>query len=208
MKIDNEFMTARRSGHHENRYGDPLNPYEKDRARIIHSASFRRLQAKTNLLGIAEGDFHRTRLTHSLEVFQISRTIVRAIEKKLKNYPQELIDKTGQNDGQLDIDCVKSILPPLELIEAVSLIHDIGHPPFGHAGERALDFLMRHNGDDWGFEGNGQSLRLVTWLESNLHQDGKNFGLDLTRRTLLGSLKYPAPYSKVCNLDSQRDNLA
>jgi len=82
-------------------------------------------------------------------------------------------------------------LPPLELIEAVAFSHDLGHPPFGHGGETALNYMMREHG---GFEGNGQALRLLSRLEP--HREG--FGLDLTRRTLLGILKYPVAYERLC----------
>nr|CAA9280873.1 dNTP triphosphohydrolase, broad substrate specificity [uncultured Armatimonadetes bacterium] len=150
---------------------DTRSPYERDRARLIHSAAFRRLQAKTQVLGIAEGDFHRTRLTHSMEVAQIARGLVLQLEA------------TGGADG--------ADLPSQELIESVAFAHDLGHPPFGHGGEVALNYAMR--GDAGGFEGNGQSLRLLARLES--YEDPG--GLDLTRRTLLGILKYPRPYAEL-----------
>jgi dGTPase len=147
--------------------------FERDRARITHCSSFRKLQAKTQVLGIGEGDFHRTRLTHSLEVAQIGRGIVAVLHRKYKQ------DKE-----------IYRWLPGANCIESICLAHDLGHPPFGHAGERTLDFFMQSHG---GFEGNGQTLRIITKLES--HTEGE--GLCLTRRTLLGVLKYPAPYSDV-----------
>jgi len=143
-------------------------PYDRDRARILHSFAFRRLQAKTQVLGIREGDYHRTRLTHSMEVSQIARGLVISFQSHPK---------------------VANLSDP-DLIEAISLAHDLGHPPFGHAGEVALHSELRQHG---GFESNAQTLRLLTKLTSR-HPD---YGLDLTRRTLLGVLKYPAPYSKV-----------
>jgi len=152
------------------RFADQRDDYERDRARVIHSSAFRRLQAKTQILGVLDGDFHRTRLTHSMEVAQIGRGIVLNLEKK---YPE-----------------MKSLLPRLELIETAGLAHDLGHPPFGHGGETALNFAMCDYG---GFEGNGQTLRILTKLESHTPEHG----LDLTRRTLLGVLKYPAPYSSL-----------
>lgn len=138
--------------------------FSRDRARIIHSAAFRRLQAKTQVLGIGEGDFHRTRLTHSMEVAQISQGIVRSLRAAEGLWAEWL--------------------PAQDLIEAIALAHDLGHPPFGHAGEAALNYAMRGSG---GFEANGQTLRLVARLEA--HTDGH--GLDLTRRCVLGLIKYP-----------------
>jgi dGTPase len=129
------------------------------------------------LIGITESDFHRTRLTHSLEVAQISRGIVYQLLHKLDR------SHRGATDA----------LPDIAVIETICFGHDLGHPPFGHSGEIALNFVMRDNG---GFEGNGQSLRLLSHLE--LHTQG--FGLDLTRRVLLGILKYPVPYSRVRQL--------
>lgn len=168
--LDSEVWQARRSGAELARPMDIRDAYDRDRARLIHSAAFRRLQAKTQVLGISEGDFHRTRLTHSMEVAQISRSLTRFIAR----IKPEL----------------EYALPPLELVEAIALGHDLGHPPFGHGGEVALNSMMWRHG---GFEANGQTLRILARLEA--HTAG--FGLDLTRRMLLGILKYPAPYSKV-----------
>lgn len=149
---------------------DTRDEYEHDRSRVIHSAGFRRLQGKTQVLGISEGDFHRTRLTHSMEVAQIGRGIVQDLKSRYRTE-------------------VTKVLPPENLIETQCLIHDFGHPPFGHAGERELNECMLEWG---GFEGNGQTLRLVARLEPHTPQKG----LNLTRRTLLGVLKYPVAYSK------------
>lgn len=170
-------LTDRRSDVDFNRTGDVRNPYERDRARIIHSAAFRRLQAKTQILGIGDGDFHRTRLTHSMEVSQICRGLIHFF-----------------NENPAFSDDMQSTLPPVELIEAIGLSHDIGHPPFGHGGECVLNYFMRNDG---GFEANGQTLRLLSKLEA--HTD--HCGLDLTRRLLLGILKYPVKYSNVSRLD-------
>jgi dGTPase len=164
-----EQWEARRSGDKSIRPGDHRQPSEKDLARLIHSAAFRRLQAKTQVLGIGEGDFHRTRLTHSMEAAQIGRGVVRNLEYRL-----------GEKD----------YLPDHDLVVTICLAHDLGHPPFGHGGEIALNYMMREHG---GFEGNGQTLRLLTKLEA--FEDG--YGLDFTRRALLGILKYPAKYSRV-----------
>ena len=165
---------ARRSGSELRRpHGEFREAYSRDRARVIHSAAFRRLQAKTQVLGIGEGDFHRTRLTHSMEAAQIARGIVRALQaNKSTDQPWAVW------------------LPSPNLVETIALAHDLGHPPFGHGGEIALNYAMRNAG---GFEGNGQTLRLLARTEAHT----EDFGLDLTRRSLLGVLKYPVPYEDV-----------
>jgi dGTPase len=162
----------RRSGTNAARVNDWRSWHERDRGRIIHSGAFRRLQTKTQVLGMGGSDFHRTRLTHSMETAQIAQGIAARLAAEAAT-PE----------------AARSVLPPPSLIEAVALAHDLGHPPFGHGGETALNWCMRHDG---GFEGNGQTLRVVTRLEA--HTD--HFGLDLARRTLLGVLKYPRPYSQ------------
>lgn len=147
--------------------------YHRDRARIIHSAAFRRLQSKTQVLGLGENDFYRTRLTHTMEVFQIASGLLEALREK---YSQDKI--------------LLNWLPQNYLLESICLAHDIGHPPFGHGGEVALNFLMRDNG---GFEGNAQTLRIV----SKLGEYSPSHGFDLTRRTMLGLVKYPAFFSQL-----------
>jgi dGTPase len=167
------------------RDGDHRNAYQRDKARILHSAAFRRLQAKTQVLGVGMSDFYRTRLTHSLEASQIGQGIAAQLRTK---YPQ-LTDNLGLND---------------QLIEALCLAHDIGHPPYGHGGEVALHYMMHKNG---GFEGNGQTFRIVTKLEPYTLE----YGMNLSRRTLLGLVKYPnyidslsLPYSQHSIVDSHR----
>jgi dGTPase len=132
-------------------------PWQRDRDRVIHSAAFRRLQYKTQVFVNHEGDFFRTRLTHSIEVAQIARSIARSLH--------------------LDED----------LTEALALAHDLGHPPFGHAGEEALNRAMKPFG---GFDHNAQSLRVVTLLESRYA--GWD-GLNLTWETLEGLAKHNGP---------------
>ncbi|KTC65493.1 deoxyguanosinetriphosphate triphosphohydrolase (plasmid) [Legionella adelaidensis] len=165
--------TSRRSGQTNQRGSlDHRDPYERDRTRVIHCPAFRRLQRKTQILGTDEGDFHRTRLTHSLEVASIGRSLIRHLNFHVQN------------------DALSELLPNDDLISVICLLHDIGHPPFGHGGEVALNYMMREHG---GFEGNGQTLRLLTKVENSYG----HFGLDLTRRALLGTLKYPVPWSAV-----------
>ncbi len=135
----------------------PRSPFARDRDRIIHSASFRRLKHKTQVFVYHDGDHYRTRLTHSIEVAQVARSIARALG--------------------LDED----------LTEALALAHDLGHTPFGHAGERELDSLMKPYG---GFDHNAQSLRIVTRLERSY---AKFDGLNLTWETLEGLVKHNGP---------------
>jgi dGTPase len=139
--------------------------YSRDRARIIHSSAFRRLQGKTQVFGLGESDFYRTRLTHSMEVAQISSGLVNKL--RVTN-PEN-----------------KEYFPCQNLIEAIGLAHDIGHPPFGHGGEKALNYCLEKEGS--GFEGNAQTYRICTLLGEHSSGDGFN----LTRRTLLGLIKYP-----------------
>jgi dGTPase len=169
--------THRRSGQTNQRGDhDHRSPYERDRTRVIHCPAFRRLQSKTQILGTDEGDFHRTRLTHSLEVASIGSSIVRNLS-------------VNQKESTL-----ATLLPGDDLINTICLLHDIGHPPFGHGGEVALNYKMRNHG---GFEGNAQTLRLLTKVEGSYGA----YGLDLTRRALLGVLKYPVKWSSVVATD-------
>lgn len=158
---------ARRSQQPTNRQHDQRTPWQRDRARILHSAAFRRLQAKTQIMGVGQNDFYRTRLTHSLEAAQIGTGLVNQLRRRYADHAE-----------------LATVLPDDSLIEALCLAHDIGHPPFGHGGETALNYKMLHAG---GFEGNGQTFRIVARLEPYT----EHHGMDLTRRTLLGLLKYP-----------------
>jgi dGTPase len=169
--ISNHWEERRYAGTH--RAGDDVrNEWERDYARLIHSAAFRRLQSKTQVLGLGESDFYRTRLTHSMEVSQIGTGIVRWLKEKHKDNEE-----------------ITSVLPSSALMSAICLAHDIGHPPFGHGGEVALNVCMRDFG---GFEGNGQTLRILSKLDKYTECHGMN----PTRRMLLGVLKYPVPYSE------------
>ena len=132
--------------------------FQKDRDRVIHTTAFRRLEYKTQVFVNYEGDYYRTRLTHTLEVAQVAKSISRAL---------------GLNE---------------DLTETIALAHDLGHPPFGHAGESSLDRLAREAG---GFDHNKQSLRIVTRLEAR-YADFP--GLNLTWETLEGIMKHETEY--------------
>lgn len=153
---------------HGRLYPDYANPirsdFQRDRDRLIHSAAFRRLEGKTQVFAYHEGRNYRTRLTHSIEVAQITRTLCKNL---------------GLNE---------------ELGEAIALAHDLGHAPFGHAGERGLNNCMKKFG---GFNHNINSLKLMTEIET--HYPAFN-GLNLTWETLEGTIKHNGPVKKISNV--------
>ena len=138
--------------------------YQRDRDRVVHSEAFRKLEYKTQVFVIFEGDYYRTRLTHTIEVAQIARTIGRAL--KLNE----------------------------DLIEAIALAHDLGHPPFGHAGESALDQILQDAGLG-SFNHNFRSFEIVTQEKRYPDFDG----LNLTQEVLIGILKHETAYDKRSN---------
>ncbi len=150
------------------REGDYRTAFQRDRDGVIYSSAFRRLQAKTQVFLSGQYDFYRTRLTHSIEVAQIGRSICAKLAKG-----------GGPFHGDFQVDA--------DLVEAVCLSHDLGHPPFGHAGERTLHRLMRERFG--GFEGNAQSLRIITETIFS-SGSGARRGLGPTRAFVDGIMKY------------------
>ena len=146
--------------HHEYDDDQFRTPFERDRGRVIHSSSFRKLKHKTQVFIESESDYYRTRLTHSLEVAQISKSLSRIL---------------GLNE---------------DLCEIVALAHDLGHPPFGHNGEKALNTSMSSQG---GFNHNDQTLRVITYIEK---RNPKFNGLNLTWESLEGIVKHNGPIIK------------
>jgi dGTPase len=147
---------------------DYRNPYARDRARIIHSAALRRLQGKTQVPGLDHADLPRTWHTHAMEVAQLSRGMLRALQGL---YPQSVT--------------WRDLLPDVNLLEAIAFGRSLGRPPFGGAGEHTLDRLLSDAG---GYDHRAQATRLV--ISQEPHTDA--YGLDLTRRTLLGLVTRPA----------------
>ncbi|WP_260929477.1 anti-phage deoxyguanosine triphosphatase [Novosphingobium sp. 9] len=166
-----EVWSERREGWTAGR-SDARDAAATDYGRIIHSSSFRRLQGKTQILNLGDSDFYRNRLTHSIEVAQVAGGIALQLRKDFPDHE------------------AAPWIPDLTLIQAIGATHDLGHPPFGHGGEVALHYGMRDHG---GFEGNGQTLRILSRLEKFSDHNGAN----LSRRSLLGVLKYPAAMSAV-----------
>ena len=163
------FDTERASGYDTSK--DFRSPFQIDRDRVLHTPAFRRLQSKTQVFWSGEYDFYRTRLTHSLEVAQIGKSIC--------HWLKHSSDLLG-NDFFVDED----------LVEAICLSHDLGHPPFGHAGERSLNHFMSDYG---GFEGNAQTLRL---LNQRIFSQSRK-GMDPSRAFLDGVLKYKSLWSEL-----------
>ena len=174
--MENEFYESfdleRIEGGSSSHGEDYRTPFQIDRDRIIHTSAFRRLQNKTQVFFSGEYDFYRTRLTHSIEVAQIGRSICNRVNK---------VSPFLSRRFHIDPD----------LVEAACLSHDIGHPPFGHTGERTLHRLMRPYG---GFEGNAQTLRILTRILF-----GPNRGMNPTRALIDGVLKYKTLYGEVPN---------
>jgi dGTPase len=165
--------------------------FRRDYGRLIHSPAFRRLHGKTQLIPGAEGDFFRNRLTHSIEVAQVAKAIALKLNYDLTQ--KWATDNLTGEPWQIDLD----------IIEVAGLAHDIGHPPFGHNGEEALDKSMLEYG---GFEGNAQTLRILACTEKGgetvaCDADGSSeparVGLNLTYRTLAAILKYDTQIPKV-----------
>lgn len=163
-EFDRERLSGKPSGE------DYRSTFQIDRDRVLHTPTFRSLQSKTQVFWSGEYDFYRTRLTHSLEVAQIGRGICDWLKKS-----SDLLHDDFFIDG--------------DLVEAVCLSHDLGHPPFGHAGERSLNHFMRDYG---GFEGNAQTLRMLT---ERIFSE-KRQGMDPSRAFLDGVLKYKTLWSE------------
>jgi len=170
LKINEQWLQRLSEEPGKKRRLDKRSPFQRDKARVLHSAAFRRLQSKTQIHNNGLSDFYRTRLTHSLEVAQIGAGIVSHLTVIHPEF--------------------KTLLPSKSLVETICLSHDIGHPPFGHGGETALNYMMIADG---GFEGNGQTFRILTQLEPYTEFNGMN----LTRRSLLGLLKYPVCLNEI-----------
>jgi dGTPase len=172
--FDNEHLPGKRP---EN---DHRSPFQIDRDRVLFSSAFRQLQSKTQVFQSGEYDFYRTRLTHTIEVARIARSIAEYLNgtsDRLK--PDFFIDP--------------------DLVEAVGLAHDLGHPPFGHIGERKLNELMAAHG---GFEGNAQTLRILTRLI--YARPDRPSGMKPTRAFLDGILKYKALHGECCSLEASQ----
>lgn len=161
------------------RENDYRTPFQIDRDRIIHSSEFRRLQGKTQVFLPGEYDFYRTRLTHSIEVAQIGRAICNYL---LSRETDLLNEEYFINE---------------DLVESICLAHDLGHPPFGHAGERMLNMLMKSYG---GFEGNAQTLRMIA--DIFYRDENKHRGMNPTRAFLDGILKYKTIFKQSGNKEN------
>lgn len=179
--MDAERIRQVREGReHQSNRGDEdyRTEFERDYGRLIHSPAFRRLQGKSQVFGAGSGDYYRTRLSHTLEVAQIARHVARKLARS--GYSQEYVDNPGL------------VIDP-QVVEAAALAHDLGHPPFGHTGEKVLDQLLRPHG--LRYEGNAQNFHLVMFLEKRTEMVAGSYvpvdGLNLTHAVLLGTNKYP-----------------
>jgi len=170
---DCEHLPGKRPEH------DHRSPFQVDRDRVLFSSAFRQLQSKTQVFQSGEYDFYRTRLTHTIEVARIARSIAEFLNQRSGRL---------RPDFQLDPD----------LVEAVGLAHDLGHPPFGHIGERKLNALMRASG---GFEGNAQTLRILTRLIYS--RPDRPSGMKPTRAFLDGILKYKSLHRECAQQGSE-----
>jgi dGTPase len=166
-RFSESLLGRRPSAEHPSR-----SPVAKDRDRVVHCGAFRRLQRKSQIVGVQASDFFRRRLTHTVECAQIGR----GIALRVKESDLDGVVEDGEH------------LP--DLIEAACLAHDLGHPPFGHNGEVALTRLMNRHARGQ-FEANAQSFRIVTNLEPKVRAGDRWCGLDLTRTTLKAIMKYP-----------------
>ena len=175
---------ARLSGFHS--VEDYRRPFQRDVDRLLYSPEFRRLSGVTQVASATEGDVFHNRLTHSLKVAQVGR---RLAERLIKETDPEIIEECGGLDP--------------DVVEAAGLVHDLGHPPFGHDGEEVICESMQPAGregpaDREGFEGNAQTFRIVTRLSEPEFGQGRGYGLDLTTATLNAILKYPWLSDKPC----------
>lgn len=161
---------------HKSSTKDQRTPFQKDRDRILYSSAFQRLAGITQIVRAGEADVFHTRQQHSIKVAQIGRRLA-----------QWLLTEQPAESSHWGLD--------EEVLEAACLAHDLGHPPFGHIGEKVLHSLVQDHGQSGGFEGNAQSFRILTKLAVRL-PDEKQPGLDLTRATLNATLKYPWMWEK------------
>lgn len=174
-------MIIKEARFHDSVSDDHRNPFQRDRDRVLYSPEFRRLSGVTQVVSASEGDFFHNRLTHSLKVAQVGRRLA----ERLCEDSRELIEAWGGLDPNV--------------VETAGLAHDLGHPPFGHDGEKVICQAVEKREQD-GYEGNAQSFRIVTRLaahtDNHPDMDGVNnrgdaSGLNLTRATLNAILKYP-----------------
>ena len=161
---------------HKQTKGDQRTPFEKDRDRILYSSAFQRLAGITQIVRAGEADVFHTRQQHSIKVAQIGRRLAQWLIREQS--------AEAEHWGLSE-----------EVLEAACLAHDLGHPPFGHIGEKVLHELVQDHGQSGGFEGNAQSFRILTKLAVRLPDESQP-GLDLTRATLNATLKYPWMWAK------------